>query len=141
LATGLCTVVAALPVENQAGCFESIAACLVDSFETMVTALRVSEGSPTFDSGLSTLAGVLSTMASLPGVIATASTLSSSFMQSGCETSPDEQSMIPQTVVFTLDRAWSSLDFVCESYCRNDVRFSISILTLKQLECPNSSPH
>jgi hypothetical protein len=123
-----------LPVVQQADGFESIAACLLDSFETMVTALRVSEGSPTFDSGLSKLAGVLSAMAGLPRVIATASNLSNDIMQSGCDTSPDKQSKIPDAVSVTLGRAWSSLDFVCENYCRNDVRLVVLSVTGEQLE-------
>lgn len=122
----LCTVISALPIERQALAFDSVTSCLLDSFETMVAALRVSEGSPTFDSGLSRLANVISIMASLPRMIATAGTASNGGMQSGCDTSPHALPKPSGSVVGMLGRSWSSLGYVCENYAGNDVSGSAS---------------
>ena len=122
----LCTVISVLPMEQQAPAFDSVTSCLLDSFETMVAALRVSEGSPTFDSGLLKLANVISIMASLPRIIATAETASNGGMQSGCDTSPHTLPKPPGSVLGMLSRSWSSLSYVCENYARNEVRASAS---------------
>lgn len=120
----LCTVISVLPFERRAPAFDSMTSCLLDSFETMVAALRVSEGSPTFDSGLSKLETVISIMSSLPRMIAAAGTVSNDGMESGCDTSPHSLPKPPEFVMGMLGRAWSSLGYVCENYSRNDVRGS-----------------
>jgi hypothetical protein len=122
-----CIVISVLPMEQQAPAFDSVTSCLLDSFETMVAALRVSEGSPTFDSFLSKLANVISIMASLPRMIATAGTVSNGgMMQSGCDTSPHALPKPHGSVVGMLTRSWLSLGYVCENYARNDVSASVS---------------
>lgn len=121
LCKGICVVFLSLPAERQAGAFDSFVSCLLDSFETMVVALRVSERSHTFDSGLSKLSTVISVMASLPRMLATAGNMSNDVMQSGCDTSPDEHSNLAEIITGTLRRAWSNLSIVCENYVHNDV--------------------
>lgn len=124
LCAGISSAIFALPREEQAAAFDSLAGCLLDSFETIVEALAVTGGSSTFDSGLSKLSTVISVMASLPRVVATAGVPSSDTMQSGCDRSSDRQLMLPEEVMGTLGRAWSTLAFVCENYSRNDVSVS-----------------
>lgn len=126
LCSGVCHVVSSMPLDIQSSCFQSLTSSLLDSVETISAALQVSEGSPTFWSGLSKLSSGVSVMASFPGMTAPSSGLESNSMDIGCDAPTEQVSKIPEAVLEALGRTWPMLRFVCENYSQHQVSFAAS---------------
>lgn len=126
LSTGICHVLASLPIDQRFVAFEGMASCPLGRLESLSCTAKDTRTSPS---------ELAQTLSKVGGEIQIISTMSKSFasalrsgnsdgMESGCDTSPDRFAPIPEPVLQTVHKAWSNISFAAANWVDDEVRYS-----------------
>ena len=125
LASGICHVLASLPIDRRSKAFETMASLPVDVLERMsATAKDVNTEPLELSVILPRIGCEISILSTMSSSFATATSPGENDgMKSGCDTSPDRVASIPDAVLQTLHKAWSNISFAAANWVDDEVRF------------------
>ena len=124
LASGICHVLASLPVDRRFKAFEAMASLPLGVLERMSATAKDLDKNPL---ELSLILPRIGREISILSIISRSfsagiRSVDSDAMKSGCDTSPDLVASIPEAVLQTLHKAWSNISFAAANWVDDEVR-------------------
>jgi hypothetical protein len=129
LCIAICNVLAALPDNQRVRSFHALALPALDCFEKMSsianTAIATSKSQNEIDAILGRLADEAVIFTTMARTFTNACIANDGSMESGCSTSSERRTTIPQPLLAIVRKVWPSLTHSAATYSHNEVRSEV----------------